>query len=375
VTTANIADAQTVTISWFTSVDGVTGGTAPTGITIAGSNVATNASTLTVTVGTGAVAGSYFFKTTIDGVVSAVKTLTVDAAAPVDGTAPVLSAGSATSIATTTATLNFTSGEVGIYFYLVYAAATAAPTAAEVKAQGTALKNGSAAATAAAQTISLTGLAESTAYKAYIIVEDSSLNQSNLLTITLTTIASTPPPAEPTIDYAAIAAAQTAAKAAADKAAADKLLADKAAADAKAAADKLAADKLIADAKAAAEALAAAVVKAAEEKLAQDKAVAAEQAAVAAVRAAAAKAAANTVQLVSSATRTRISLDLADVYYGRIAYVQVVTKTKTGTRTTTLDFFVVDREDGKANISIKKLLKGQKLQVRIGKTLVFNKTI
>lgn len=300
---------------------------------------------------------------------------TISEPVPTDVTAPVLSAGSATSVAATTATLNFTSGEAGTYYYLVYAAATAAPTEAEVKAQGTALKKGSAAATAAAQTISLTGLTASTAYKAYVIVEDSLLNQSNLLSITLTTIASAPAPAEPTIDFAAIAAAQAAAKVAADKAAADKLLADKAAADAKAVADKLAADKLIADAKAASEALAAAAVKAAEEKLAQDKAVAAEQATVVAVRAAAAKAAANTVKLVSSSTKTKISLDLADVYYGLIAYVQVVTKTKTGTRTTTLDYFVVDREDGKASISVKKLLKGQKLQVRIGKKIVFNKTI
>ena len=190
-------------------------------------------------------------------------------------------------------------------------------------------------------------------------------------TVTVTRAAGTPPPSEPTVDYAAIAAAQAAAKAAADKAAADKLLAEKAAADAKVAAEKLAAEKVAADAKAVVEAAA----KAAEEKLAQEKVIATEQAAVAAVRAAAEKAAANTVKIVPTAKATRISIDLADRYYGRVAYVQLVTKTKTGVRTTTLDYFVIDSEDGKTNISVGKLLKGQRLQVRIGKTIVFNKTI
>ncbi len=180
-----------------------------------------------------------------------------------------------------------------------------------------------------------------------------------------------------TVNAAVATVTTTADTSAADKAAADaKAAADKAAADAKAAADKLAAEKAAAekaaaDAKAAAEKLS--VEKAAAEKFAQEQAEAAEQAAI--ILAAAKKAASNSIKISSTSRLTRISLDLADVYYGRIAYVQVVTKTKTGTRTTTLDYFVVDREDGKATISVKKLLKGQKLQVRIGKTLVFNKMI
>jgi len=171
-----------------------------------------------------------------------------------------------------------------------------------------------------------------------------------------------------TTDYAAIAAAN--AKVAADKLAAEKAAAEKAIADAKAAAEKAeadakaAAEKAIADAKAAAEA----AVKAAEEK-------AAEEAAAAVVAAAEKKAAANTVKIASSSKSTKLTLNLADKYYGRIAYVQVVTKTKTGVKTTTLDYFVIENEDGTANITVKKLAKGQKLQVRIGKTIVFSKSL
>ena len=121
---------------------------------------------------------------------------------------------------------------------------------------------------------------------------------------------------------------------------------------------------MIADAKAAAEAAA----KAAEEK-------AAEEVAAAVVAAAVKKAAANSVKISSSSKATKLTLDLADKYYGRIAYVQVVTKTKTGVKTTTLDYFVIDNEEGIANISVKKLAKGEKLQVRIGKTIVYSKSL
>jgi hypothetical protein len=156
-------------------------------------------------------------------------------------------------------------------------------------------------------------------------------------------------------------------KLAAEMAAAAKLAAEKAAAEAaaKALVDKLAAEKLAAEAKAAADKLAAeAAAKAAEEAAAEAAIVAAEK-----------KAAANTVKISSSTKATKLTLDLADKYWGRIAYVQVVTKTKTGTKTTTLDYFVIDNEQGTASISVKKLAKGQKLQVRIGKTIVFSKTL
>ena len=203
-----------------------------------------------------------------------------------------------------------------------------------------------------------------------MIVKDSSDNLSLVSTITLTTTAGSQvvTTAVDTVDYAAIAAAQAAAKAAADKAAADKLAADKAAADKliadKAVADKAAAEKAIADAKEAAEAMAladaqeAAALQAAAEKIAAEK-----------------KAASNTVKVSSSSKSTTIKLDLADKYWGRIAYVQIVNKTKSGSKTTTLDYFAIDQQDGTATITLKKLMKGQTLQVRVGKTILFSKTL
>ncbi|CAB4573599.1 unannotated protein [freshwater metagenome] len=148
----------------------------------------------------------------------------------------------------------------------------------------------------------------------------------------------------------------------ADKAAADKVIADKAAADKvaadkviadKAAADKAAADKVVADAKAQAEADAAAAVAAAEKR-----------------------ASTNTVKINnSSAKSTRLSINLADKYYGEMVYVEVRTKTKTGYKTTVVDSFALENEDGTVSITTKKLLKGQILRVRVGETIVFRKTI
>ena len=380
VTTANIANAQAVTISWFTTVAGNVSGTAPTGITIAGSNVSSNASTLTVTAGTGAVAGNYYFKTTIDGVVSAVKTLTVDAAA-----GPASTDASLSALVLSAGTLSPTFAS-GTYAYTASVGnGTSLLTVTPTKSDAGASFVRYLGATGA---INFTGAIAVGANIIRTIVTAADGTTILTYTVTVTRAAGTPaPPAPPapTVDNAVVfdwaevsrkaaadaAAAQAVVKAAADKAAADKLLAEKATADAKAAAEKAAAEKKIADEKAAAEAAA----KAAAEKLAQEKVIAAEQAAVAAEKAAAEKAAANTVEIVPTAKATKISLDLADIYYGRVAYVQLVTKTKTGLRTTTLDNFVIDREDGKAVISVGKLLKGQKIQVRIGKTIVFNKTI
>lgn len=72
VTTANIADGAEVTIifRWYQT---------PTGITASATNVANNVSTITVNADTTAVAGTYDFKVTIDGVSSDVVTLTVTA--------------------------------------------------------------------------------------------------------------------------------------------------------------------------------------------------------------------------------------------------------------------------------------------------------
>ncbi len=117
-------------------------------------------------------------------------TWTVDVTVPITvsaTTAPTISASSASGISATTATLNFTSDEAGTYYYLVYAAADAAPDAATIKAQGAAIAKGTAAAAAAANTAKVTGLSASSSYKAYVIVEDAVSNTSAVTSISFTT--------------------------------------------------------------------------------------------------------------------------------------------------------------------------------------------
>jgi hypothetical protein len=112
-----------------------------------------------------------------------------------DVTAPVLSAQSASSITQTTATLNFTAGEAGTYFYLVYLSASSAPDSATVVSQGASaptVVKGTSSATASANAVSVTGLSAGTAYKAYVVVRDSSGNVSLVSTISLTTVVASP---------------------------------------------------------------------------------------------------------------------------------------------------------------------------------------
>jgi hypothetical protein len=114
-----------------------------------------------------------------------------------DNSAPTLSSASATGVTAAAATLNFTSDEAGTYYYLVYTAAESAPDAATVKAQviGTAVAKETAAATTGENTINVSGLLASTAYKAYVIVEDAAGNLSAVEMIPFTTTAApvTPP--------------------------------------------------------------------------------------------------------------------------------------------------------------------------------------
>ena len=112
-----------------------------------------------------------------------------------DVTAPVLSAQSASSVTQTTATLNFTSGEAGTYFYLVYPSASSAPDSATVVSQGASaptVVKGTSSATASANAVSVTGLSAGTAYKAYVVVRDSSGNVSLVSMISLTTAVANP---------------------------------------------------------------------------------------------------------------------------------------------------------------------------------------
>jgi len=80
VVTANIEDNQAVTIQWFTTAAGDVSGSAPTGVTAAGSNVSSGVSTITVNADAASQEGSYYFKATADGVTSEVVTLVVSPA-------------------------------------------------------------------------------------------------------------------------------------------------------------------------------------------------------------------------------------------------------------------------------------------------------
>ena len=112
-----------------------------------------------------------------------------------DVTAPVLSAQSASSVTQTTASLNFTSGEVGTYYYLIYAAASTAPDTSTIISQGASpptIVKGTSSATASANTVAVTGLSNGTSYKAYVVVKDSSGNTSLVSTISFTTVVAAP---------------------------------------------------------------------------------------------------------------------------------------------------------------------------------------
>ena len=90
--------------------------------------------------------------------------------------APEVTNASISSISTSGASLSFNSDSSGTYYYLVYAAATAAPTANNVLSQGTAIAKGSSTASTS-NSVNISGLTSSTQYVAYVIVR-STVNSS-----------------------------------------------------------------------------------------------------------------------------------------------------------------------------------------------------
>jgi hypothetical protein len=110
----------------------------------------------------------------------------------VDTTGPVLTLTSASAITSIAADLNFTSNEVGTYYFLVYAVADGPPDAATIVTQGTAIAKGTSSALAAANTANATGLSANTGYKAYVVVRDAANNLSAVSTIAFTTLAIVP---------------------------------------------------------------------------------------------------------------------------------------------------------------------------------------
>jgi len=115
ITTANIANGQAATVTWYTSTSGTTTTNAPVGITASVSNLTNNVATMTMNATTAAIAGERFFKITIDGAQSGVATLTVGAA-PLTKTVAVgaqngtLTAGTAGSVTFQITTTNINNG-------------------------------------------------------------------------------------------------------------------------------------------------------------------------------------------------------------------------------------------------------------------------
>jgi hypothetical protein len=106
--------------------------------------------------------------------------------------APTLSSVSASSVTGTTANLNFTSNQTGTYFYLVLAAATTAPDAATIIAQGDSVAEGSSSASASTNTVAISGLSESTAYKTYLVVRHPAGGISAVSEVAITTTIAVP---------------------------------------------------------------------------------------------------------------------------------------------------------------------------------------
>ncbi len=104
-----------------------------------------------------------------------------------DNSAPIVSNCNISAITDSAATLSFSSNESGTYYYLVYVAADAAPDAAIIKAQGSSAARETGIASAAVNTSNITSLERFKAYKAYVIVEDSTGNISDLQSIEFTT--------------------------------------------------------------------------------------------------------------------------------------------------------------------------------------------
>jgi uncharacterized protein (DUF2164 family) len=93
-----------------------------------------------------------------------------------DGTAPVLTAGTASRVSSGAATVTFTSDEAGTYYYTIAEDGATAPEASVVVSSGT-----SGSCVSDSNELSVTGLADSAAKDIYIAVKDAAGNVSNIL--------------------------------------------------------------------------------------------------------------------------------------------------------------------------------------------------
>lgn len=157
------ADATDKSCTWSVTDSGGTGATInSTGLLTAGS-----AGTVTVKA------------TANDGsLVSGELAVTVTA----DADEPTLSSVSYDKLTSLGATLKFSAGEAGTYYYLAYLASAAAPDAAMIKSAGT-----SGAASAGDNSFAINTLSPATAYTVYIALKDAAGNISDSQSISFTT--------------------------------------------------------------------------------------------------------------------------------------------------------------------------------------------
>lgn len=107
-----------------------------------------------------------------------------------DITAPTVLSTSSLSLTTTKASFTFVGSEPATYHYLVYLTGVAAPTIAQIKAQGTAVAKGTGSLTEATKTITLSDLAVNTSYNVFLVLTDPSGNTtSSISTIPISTLA------------------------------------------------------------------------------------------------------------------------------------------------------------------------------------------
>ena len=321
--TFTVTGNEAITCSTLSTASGTdftySGITEITGIVQTSSTVCTITATSSATAGGGAVtstltaAGSFSMtdtagnaQTTLTGSPKS----TVVTISDTDTTPPTITATSASGVTSSATRLNFTSSEVGTYFFLVYGASVPEPNAATIEAQGSAVKKGTGSALARANSTVVTGLTADTNYKAYLVVKDAAGNISAVSAISFRTKVrivcdDACRAAEEAARAAAEAAARAAAKVVSDAAAkvvAEKVVADKTAAEvaAKAAVEKATAAVIAKAAADAAAIQAATIAKAAE--VAQAEAVDAASKATATLKSATATAAA---KAAATATATK----------------------------------------------------------------------
>jgi hypothetical protein len=104
--TTNIADGTAVTAGWYDA--GGNPATTPVGLSYSASNIASNASTITVTADATSIAGTYYFKAVSNGTASGVVTVVINAAGDTRSSAKAITAFSIGGVAGTISETNHT---------------------------------------------------------------------------------------------------------------------------------------------------------------------------------------------------------------------------------------------------------------------------